>query len=96
MYKRQESVKEELRFIRLTIRRINKMLVIKVENRCEVAPAVNNGELLSTKPKSGLHGWGLKSVRATAEKYDGIVETAYEKNLFRTVVTLSYEAVKTK
>lgn len=91
-----ESVKEELRFIHLTIRRINKMLVIKIENRCEVAPAVNNGELLSTKPKDGLHGWGLKSVRATAEKYDGIVETTYEKNLFRTVVTLFYEAVKTK
>lgn len=91
-----EGIREDLRFIRLTIRRINNMLVIKVENGCDAAPARNNGEWLSAKSSGELHGWGLKSVRATAERYDGVVETSYEENLFQTVVTLSYEAVKTK
>lgn len=89
-----KSVPENQRFINLTIRRINNMLVIKVENGCDTAPLLKQGELLSTKQESGLHGWGLKSVRAAAEKYDGIVENTYEEKVFRVVVTLSFEAVK--
>ncbi len=81
------------RFIRLTVRRINDMLVIKVENGCDAPPVSKQGELISAKTEGGLHGWGLKSVRAAAEKYDGIVETMYEDHVFRAVVTLSFEAV---
>lgn len=87
------SVGEDRRFIYLTIRRINDMLVIKVENSCENAPLLKQGELISTKQESGLHGWGMKSVRAAAEKYDGVVENTYQENVFRVVVTLSFEAV---
>ena len=90
-----KSAKGELRLIRLTVRRINDMLVIKVENGCDAAPVYRDGELLTTKTDGGLHGWGLKSVRAAAEKYDGAVETGYGENVFRVVVTLSFEAVKT-
>ena len=78
------------RFIRLTVRRINNMLVIKVENGCESPPVSKQGELITSKTEGGLHGWGLKSVRAAAEKYDGIVETMYEDHVFRAVVTLSF------
>ena len=81
------------RFIRLTVRRIYNMLVIKVENGCEAPPVAKQGELITSKTEGGLHGWGLKSVRAAAEKYDGIVETMYEDHVFRAVVTLSFEAV---
>ncbi len=81
------------RFIRLTVRRINNMLVIKVENGCGAPPVSKQGELITSKREGGLHGWGLKSVRAAAEKYDGIVETMYEDHVFRAVVTLSFEAV---
>lgn len=34
---------EELRFINLTIRRINEMLLIKLENGCQAAPVVEEG-----------------------------------------------------
>lgn len=91
-----KSAEGEQRFIRLKVRRINNMLVIKLENGCGGAPVSKEGELLSTKTGGGLHGWGLKSVRAATEKYDGIVETAYEENVFRAVVTLSFAAVKTR
>lgn len=84
-----------LRFIRLTVRRINDMLVIKVENGCNTAPVSKDGQLLTTKTDGGLHGWGLKSVRAAAEKYEGTVESGYVENVFRVVVTLSFEAVNT-
>lgn len=88
--------KDELRFLHLVIRRINTMLIIKVENGCDVPPVESNGELQSTKQDGGLHGWGLKSVRAAAERYDGAIETQYADNIFRAVVTLSYNATPTE
>ncbi len=89
-----EGIEDSLRFINLTIRRINDMLVIKVENGCGVSPVVADGVLQTSKTDKTLHGWGLQSVRAVAEHYDGTVETEYHSHTFRTVVTLSFEAVK--
>ncbi|MDE7362378.1 MAG: GHKL domain-containing protein [Oscillospiraceae bacterium] len=89
-----ENAEESLRFINLTIRRINDMLIIKVENGCSVAPTVADGDLQTSKTDKALHGWGLKSVRTAAEHYDGTVETEYSNHTFRAVVTLSFEAVK--
>ena len=84
------------RRIDLTIRRINQMLVIKVENTFLAAP-VKEGDLLkTTKTEKGLHGWGLKSARTAAEKYDGMVQTTYSGGVFRAVATLSYQGVTTK
>ena len=90
-----KNVEDRFRFINLTIRRINDMLVIKVENGCSAAPAEMNRSLQTSKADKTLHGWGLQSVRAAAERYDGTVETEYSNQIFRAVVTLSFEAVKT-
>ncbi len=89
-----EGIEDRLRFINLTIRRINDMLIIKVENGCSVSPTVVDGDLQTSKTDKTLHGWGLKSVRTVAEHYDGTVETEHRGHTFRTVVTLSFEAVK--
>ncbi|MBD5545326.1 MAG: GHKL domain-containing protein [Lachnospiraceae bacterium] len=89
-----EDTEENLRFINLTIRRINEMLIIKLENGCKAAPAITEGELKTTKKDTDLHGWGLKSVRTAAERYDGTIETEYSDHTFRAVATLSFEAVK--
>lgn len=80
----------EQRFVRLRVRRINQMLVMKVENGCAAAPVAEGGGLRTTKTDGGLHGWGLKSARTAAEKYDGMVQTDCEGHIFRAVVTLSY------
>lgn len=88
-----QLAKDEIRFLNLVIRRINNMLIIKVENGCEAPPVKVDGELQSTKQDDGLHGWGLKSVRAAVERYDGTIETQYEDSIFRAVVTLSYNAM---
>lgn len=86
----------EQRLICLTIRRIHQMVVIKVENSFEVPPATEGKLLKTTKEDNGLHGWGLKSIQAAAEKYDGMVQTSYTDQIFRTVVTLGYEGVATE
>lgn len=81
------------RFINLTIRRINQMLIIKVENSFTTPPSIAGGEIKTSKEENGLHGWGLKSARTAAEKYDGIVQTSYDENVFWAVVTLSYQGI---
>ena len=89
---KQISVPEQ-RLIQLTIRRINQMLIIKVENSFITSPVKQNGELKTSKDDSGLHGWGLKSAQTAAEKYDGMVQTSYNGHTFRAVASLSYQAV---
>ncbi len=89
-----EGIEGDLRFINLTIRRINEMLIIKLENGCNATPTVADGNLQTSKTDKTLHGWGLQSVRTAAERYDGTIETEYSNHTFRAVVTLSFEAVK--
>ncbi|MDE6846517.1 MAG: GHKL domain-containing protein [Lachnospiraceae bacterium] len=79
--------------ISLTIRRINQMLIIKVENNFSVPPASKDGSLKTTKTDRNLHGWGLKSAQTAAEKYDGTIRTSYTGNTFRAVATLSYQGI---
>ena len=85
---------EHLRFLGLTVRRINSMLIIKVENRCDKAPIQEDGKLLTSKTDKMFHGWGLKSVQTAAEHYDGTIHTEYENGVFKSVVTLSFQSVK--
>lgn len=86
----------EQRFITLTIRRIHQMLIIKVENSCQSPPQKKDGLLKSTKAPGGLHGWGLRSAQAAAEKYDGVIQTSYSDHIFRAVTTLSYDTISLK
>ena len=83
----------EQRFVRLTIRRINQMLIIKVENSFLTPPVIQDGRMKTSKDGKGLHGWGLKSAQTAAEKYDGMVQTSYKDNTFRAVATLSYQSL---
>ena len=92
-----EAVKQipapEQRVIQLTIRRINQMLIIKVENSFITLPIRQDGALKTSKENNGLHGWGLKSAQTAAEKYDGMVQTSYDGHTFRAVASLSYQPV---
>ena len=90
-----KTASDRLRFLNLTIRRINAMLIIKVENGYGNAPTEENGKLLTSKADKTFHGWGLKSVQTAADRYDGTISTDYKDGVFRSVVTLSFQPVKT-
>ncbi len=82
------------RKLRLVIRRIRQMLVIKVENTYEYEPqGSGDGHFKSSKTDGGLHGWGIKSAEAAAQRYDGTVQSHFDGKLFTTVVTLSFSGV---
>jgi hypothetical protein len=54
------------------------------------------GNLLTSKKDKAFHGWGLKSVQTAAERYDGAINTEYADGIFRAVVTLSFQPIKTE
>lgn len=91
-----EAAPDELRFLNLTIRRINAMLIIKVENGYGNEPTENGGELETSKDDKAAHGWGLKSVQTAADRYDGTITTDYKDGVLQSVVTLSFQPVKTE
>lgn len=91
-----ETAPDELRFLSLTIRRINAMLIIKVKNGYGNAPAENGGKLTTSKADKASHGWGLKSVQTAADRYYGTITTDYKNGVFQSVVTLFFQPVKTE
>ena len=58
---------------------------ISLNNTCSAAPNIKNGKLITTKKKSAPHGYGIKSIKRIADKYDGDVSFDYdkEKQLFQ-------------
>lgn len=90
-----QTAPNDLRFLNLTIRRINAMLIIKVENGYGNAPKREGGKLLTLKTDKAFHGWGLKSVQTAADRYDGTISTNDKDGIFQSVVTLSFQAIKT-
>lgn len=91
-----KAAPDKVRFLNLTIRRINAMLIIKVENGYGNAPKQESGNLITSKADKASHGWGLKSVQTAADRYDGTITTDYKDGVFQSVVTLSFRPVKTK
>ncbi|MCD8073934.1 MAG: GHKL domain-containing protein [Lachnospiraceae bacterium] len=62
---------EQKRQIRIRISLKNQMLSLHVENSCESLPTEKDGQLLTDKPDASAHGFGIRSIRHTAEKYGG-------------------------
>lgn len=91
-----ETAPDKQRFLNLTIRRINAMLIIKVENGYGNTPRQENGTLMTSKADGTSHGWGMKSVQTAADRYDGTITTNYKDGVFQSVVTLSFQPIKTE
>lgn len=91
-----ETASEELRFLNLTIRRINEMLIIKVVNGCGKAPVKQEGKFLTSKKDKIFHGWGIKSILAAVEHYDGVMDTDYSNGVFQSTITLFYHPIQRK
>lgn len=88
----------EERLIRLSVTQQRGFLCIKVENRC-LDSLVVQGELpRTTKADKELHGYGLKSIRATAERYGGSVTVQAEGGWFTLgiVIPLPKERAQTQ
>lgn len=77
--------------IHLIIRRVNEMLVIKVENPCFQTRKIIDEKFMTNKKNKYEHGWGLISVENTAHKYEGTLRCSYDakEKTFKTTVNLA-------
>lgn len=70
------------RLIRLMLSAQKQFLLLKVENYCPDPPKFRDGLPVTTKEDTASHGFGLKSIRAAAEKYGGSMTAAVEDGWF--------------
>ena len=76
------------RLIRVAVYTQNVFLIIRVENSCTAQLSVVDGEYRTTKRDKDMHGYGIKSIRYTAEKYGGSVSADCSDNWFHLSVLL--------
>lgn len=70
------------RMIRLMLSTQKQFLLLKVENYCPFPPDFRDGLPATTKRDAANHGFGLKSIRNTAQKYGGSMTTTVEDEWF--------------
>ncbi len=72
----------EQRLIHLSVSQEKGFLRIRLENRCREEEAVAGSLPKTSKQDKRNHGFGLKSICAIAEKYDGSATVHAEKGWF--------------
>lgn len=87
---------KEKRMIKLRVFSQNLFLIICLENYCEEAFDLNKGFPGTTKEDKQNHGYGLKSIRYTVEKYGGTMTLHMENNWFtmRILIPLREESIR--
>lgn len=72
----------EKRLIHLTLSTKKNFVMIQVSNYCENNIKLKDGYPVTTKADKSNHGFGLKSIKYTVEKYRGTVTFDVNKNWF--------------
>ena len=83
--KQQEKQK---RLIWLYVTKEKQFVHIRTENYCDEKIRFKNGMPVTTKKDRRLHGYGMKSIKSTVEKYHGSVVAAQENNWFELKILL--------
>lgn len=83
--KQQEKQK---RLIWLYVTREKQFVRIRTENYCDEKIRFKNGMPVTTKKDRRLHGYGMKSIKSTVEKYHGSVVATQENNWFELKILL--------
>lgn len=71
------------RVVSVFVRRQGDMLHLHVENPCNRPVRFRDGLPISPQEDTGLHGYGMLSMRAVAERYDGGLSVGAGDGLFR-------------
>ena len=70
------------RFIDLNVTPRGNCLLIHMENTCPTQPTFEDGLPSTTKGDRDYHGFGMRSMRYIAEKYDGTLSARWEDGTF--------------
>lgn len=79
----------EKRLIHVTVSSRKNFVFIKVENYCDTPIQKDERSLIkTTKVDKNNHGFGLSSIRATAEKYGGAVDFGQQNDWFYLIILI--------
>lgn len=70
------------KYINLHIDMVESCIIIRSENPFKGEINKEGGKILTIKKDKTRHGYGLKSIKSIAEKYEGFVKVNYGNNLF--------------
>ncbi len=76
------------RYISLSIRESHGMVVFHVENPYEGTLRFADGLPMTTKPNKSFHGFGMKSIQMSVEKYGGHLAIVPQDHLFSLNITI--------
>ena len=73
---------KEKRLIHVSVSKQKNFLLLRFENYYDTELNYQGGALITTKRDKEFHGYGLKSIRYTVNKYDGAVSIDTKENWF--------------
>lgn len=78
-----EKLVPEKRFIHLSVRATNQLLLIHIENPFEGQLVLQDGIPVTTKSDKDYHGYGMRSMKYIIRKYGGDLSITTEDMLFQ-------------
>ena len=84
----------EKRLIHMVISQRKNFILIQINNYCENNITMKNGYPVTTKADKGNHGFGLKSIRYTVEKYHGTLNFDLKDNWFELKILIPQGGLK--
>ncbi|MCD8293905.1 MAG: ATP-binding protein [Clostridia bacterium] len=79
---------EHKRVIRMECRRRGQFLFISFENYCEKNVRFRNGLPVTSQEDTNVHGYGMLSMRRTAESYGGVMDVQFRDSIFSLSITV--------
>lgn len=77
-----EGLDPEMRFIHLSVRATNQLLLIHIENPFVGQLVMENGIPMTTKSNRDYHGYGMRSMKRIIKRYGGDLTVTTEDGLF--------------
>lgn len=86
----EEKVDVANRYVSITCKPMQDMIHIHIMNYVETAPNIGGDGLPVTTGDKNYHGFGMKSMKQTVEKYGGSLRVTVEGNTFSLDILLPY------
>lgn len=86
-----EMCREGQRVIEIKLRMNGDKYLLEVENTAPENALESNKQLATTKDDTSTHGYGIKSIKSIAEKYNGMVNFSQVDDRFRSTVVMSIQ-----
>lgn len=83
----EKNIENDKKYITLNLMSTDDRISISVSNPVE--KDIDTKRLITSKADKGKHGYGIKSIKAIAQKYDGIVSFSCESKMFNTSINMA-------